>query len=1468
MRFARLPITAVLALAVLAGRAAHASGTEDDDEGPALSPGLVARYTADGGVTCLRRDETIQFAWDNLPPDERLPPGEFAVEWRGSVQAMAPGDYTFYLHATGEAAVQIEGREIIRAKADRPQWFESAPVELEYGYHAIQIRYHSASGAARIGLFWSGPKFELEPLPAQALWHEPADDPGERFERGGELWRALRCSNCHRAGRGGQRGQGEASGVAKMAPDLSRLAGNISRRWLVDWLRGTDRDKTTSLIRMPDFALSEDETYSIAAYLFDASQVRPDSATGGHESATGGHGEPPGAANEGERLVLTLGCLACHRLGDLGAAGLFGGGDLTHIADKRPRDFFARWLEDPAATNPAHRMPVFRLSPTERANLAAYLTTLRSPAAQEEDEPAPSTAPLVTRGKQLVEELRCGACHHLPQPAIASVNPPHVDPKGPRGGGCLGLPDRPARRPGYHLSKSDRAALEEYLAVRISPARPDGLFVLREHNCLACHSRDATPGIAEQLPRTAQRHSELAPRLPTLSPPSLTQVGDKLHDSALADAIALRGPPLRPWLAVRMPRFSLSPEELTALTQYLTTIDRIPDRAKDDFAPKALERASLVAAGSRLVNSTGFGCTSCHQIGHSLPKGVALAAHGTDLSRVGRRIRREWFDRWVHNPARIVPRIEMPSIQVAVPGVLGGRLDDQLAAVWHVLNLPGFEPPLAGPIRIARHMGDAGPAVVITDVVETPDRVLVRPLVVGLSNRQNLLFDLARNQLSGWWQGDTARQRTRGKAWYWELAGKNLFSADGGPGGEIKLLGPGTSSGEVAPGLVPGGSDVDRKNGVQGSGVGDQDGNRRAARGTPATRAGATTAREMEPVAFRGHALAELDRWEQMAEGVRIGYRLKFAGDTRPITLRVEQEITPARGERGLGFRRRWTIRGAPEDSTLRLQLAPPGQNVIASGSGLTIDERDAKLSIEVVAPRAEGARRPLDDEGCVLLPAVGAEAPIVCEAVYLTNATSEPPPIEEPHAASQPAALAVVPGYEAVRLALPRDEMPTGLAWRPDGTLAFCSLKGGVWLARDSDGDGLEDSLQNFADGLPAPYGLAPQGDGLDVCAKYGVIRLTDADGDGHAERSEVVASGWGYTADYHDWTVGLPRDDDGNYYIALPCQQDDRSPDEAYLRGAAVKLTSREPSPEEPRRYGLELLSAGLRFPMGLAIDPDGALFATDNQGNYTPFNELNHIVPGARYGFINKLEAKPGFQPAFEEPAVAIPHPWTRSVNGICFLTTPEAVRRKGGDTMFGPFEGQLLGCEYDTRRLIRLSLEKIGDTYQGAAYPFNSEPAAGAETFEGPVVCAVSPAGDVYIGNLRDSGWGGGQNTGSIVRLRPSGELPLGIAEIHAEHDGFSLIFTGPVAAEQARLVKNYSVSSYRRITTPAYGSLDVDRAEETITAVEVPTDGRSARLRLARLRPDFVYELRVANLAPHGRVLFPAEAYYTLRKIPQ
>ena len=181
---------------------------------------------------------------------------------------------------------------------------------------------------------------------------------------------------------------------------------------------------------------------------------------------------------------------------------------------------------------------------------------------------------------------------------------------------------------------------------------------------------------------------------------------------------------------------------------------------------------------------------------------------------------------------------------------------------------------------------------------------------------------------------------------------------------------------------------------------------------------------------------------------------------------------------------------------------------------------------------------------------------------------------------------------------------------------------------------------------------------------------------------------------------------------------------------------------------------------------------------------------------------------------------------------------------------------------------MSLERVDGVYQGAAYPFSVPPAAAdAPTFEGPVACAVSPQGDLYVGSMRDSGWGAGANTGSIVRLRSTGSWPLGIASATVTPHGFRLRFTGPVEADRGASAGNYAIESYRRISTPEYGGPDVDRRREAIRAIVLSADRREARIELGELRTDCVYEIRVRGLGPGGASLVPDEAHYTVRRVP-
>ena len=94
---------------------------------------------------------------------------------------------------------------------------------------------------------------------------------------------------------------------------------------------------------------------------------------------------------------------------------------------------------------------------------------------------------------------------------------------------CLDEPDAAARRPGYRLSSAQREAVRTYLVSLVPDKNSDeivsppieGRQVLLERNCLACHARGLSEGIAAQTGALIAAHPELATLAAALAPPAL-----------------------------------------------------------------------------------------------------------------------------------------------------------------------------------------------------------------------------------------------------------------------------------------------------------------------------------------------------------------------------------------------------------------------------------------------------------------------------------------------------------------------------------------------------------------------------------------------------------------------------------------------------------------------------------------------------------------------------------------------------------------------------------------------------------------------------------------------------------------------------------------------------------------------------------------------------------------------------------
>src|SRR5829696_4322478 len=188
-----------------------------------------------------------------------------------------------------------------------------------------------------------------------------------------------------------------------------------------------------------------------------------------------------------------------------------------------------------------------------------------------------------------------------------------------------------------------------------------------------------------------------------------------------------------------------------------------------------------------------------------------------------------------------------------------------------------------------------------------------------------------------------------------------------------------------------------------------------------------------------------------------------------------------------------------------------------------------------------------------------------------------------------------------------------------PGDKVAVGTRRGEVWVIDNAyNPDPKKVKFSRFAHGLHEVLGLSYKDGWLYVTQRPDVSRIKDTDGDGKADRFEVVADGWGISGDYHEYAIGSRFDKDGNIWVAL-CLTGSFTSD-AKFRGWAGKVT-----PEGK----FVPTTSGVRSPGGVGFNADGDVFYTDNQGPWNGTCGLKHLTVG---GFVGHPE---GFK-WYKDPA----------------------------------------------------------------------------------------------------------------------------------------------------------------------------------------------------------------------------------------
>jgi mono/diheme cytochrome c family protein len=712
----------MLALLLLATIFARGEEAIEPDR---LQRGLIAVHTDTGKpITTVHTLEPM--AAVNLKSGEASHPrlrgdGE-SISWKGYIHIPEEGEYRFQVRLRGSSSLTLGGQQLFFATGGgaKPVVLQPKAVKLKRGVHSFAADFKRFPGLARLELFWQGPGFRLEPLPSRSLGHLPQKVPAalarDRLADAGRLLvEESACIRCHPPADEGRLSKTLGS---RSGPDLTRVGERTFAGYLESWLERPSRWRPGTA--MPEmFAADEKvERHAVARYL---------SSLGGPliQETRKEDKEHRESVLRGRLLFRHSGCAACHPE-PTGKAAVPGKSNLyspmrmislVGLGGKTTAKKLAEYLRNPLALNETSRMPHLLLSAREAGDLSAFLVGSRMPGVEAtlSGEHAASSRLVAFKrietradevkeftklsareqwlelGKRLVLEKACNSCHTIEPDGkpFASVLP-GIDldePAAPirQDRGCLAeKPPRTSKSPRYPFTKEQRAAVIAFLSTGLkgagSPAPGyTARLDIQRFNCLACHTRDGEGGLSKSLIDDLMRaatadHAEL------VTPPTLTHVGHKLRTSWLKKVLVEEGR-ARPWMSLRMPQFGA--KNVSRLAEGLVALDGA--EVEDTPHTVTLDREGM-AAGRKLIAKDALACVSCHDLA-----GVAnTGTRGPDLASMSRRVRYEWYRRWLEQPQREAPGTRMPTIfthgRSPLDKILGGKPDAQAEAMWGYLS--------------------------------------------------------------------------------------------------------------------------------------------------------------------------------------------------------------------------------------------------------------------------------------------------------------------------------------------------------------------------------------------------------------------------------------------------------------------------------------------------------------------------------------------------------------------------------------------------------------------------------------------------------------------------------------------------------------------------------------------------------------------------------------------------------------
>jgi hypothetical protein len=408
-----------------------------------------------------------------------------------------------------------------------------------------------------------------------------------------------------------------------------------------------------------------------------------------------------------------------------------------------------------------------------------------------------------------------------------------------------------------------------------------------------------------------------------------------------------------------------------------------------------------------------------------------------------------------------------------------------------------------------------------------------------------------------------------------------------------------------------------------------------------------------------------------------------------------------------------------------------------------------------------------------------------------------------------------------------------SGLDFLDTDTAAVSTWDGDVWtVAGLAAADG-KLSWRRIASGLYQPLGLKVIGGAIHVSCRDRIVVLRDLDGDGCTDRYDTFNSDHQVTEHFHEFAMGLETDAEGSLYYAKSARH--ALPAVVPHHGTLLKVA--------PDGSTTEIVATGFRAANGVCVEPDGTFFVTDQEGHWTPKNRINHVRPGGFYGNLYGYHdvTDPG-DDAMEQPLAWITNEFDRS---------PAELVRVPAD-VWSPLSGGLLELSYGMGRIHLVLPESLP-----SATP-------GQPMLQGGLVAL--PIDDLPTGVMRGRfhptdrqlyacglhAWAGNRTApGGFFRVRRTAAMLRMPVALAAHETGLAITFSAPLARSPAVDPASWGYTSWSLARSKNYGSEHVNERGHAITAVDLSSDGLTARLSIEGFAPTTCYELRWDLAAEDG-----------------